>query len=99
VRGILEYKKESIYMSSNKGPLPYSYDFLARQRSDEDQTQSFEQIIKDEQEIIQHIREHEIAISGLLRQLAEKQTLIREHLLAQRAQKEVTAEITTDNGN
>jgi hypothetical protein len=86
-------------MSNNKGPLPYSYDFLTPQRSEEDQTLSFEKIIKDEQEIILHIREHEIAISGLLKQLGEKQTLIRDHLFAQRAQKEVIVEITTDNGN
>jgi hypothetical protein len=82
-------------MEKNTNNLPYSYDFLARQAYEAEQSQQFNQIIKDEQEIIHQIRMHDIAIAGLMRQLGEKQTLIRDHVFAKRA----SVAIESDRGS
>ena len=65
-------------MEKNTSNLPYAYDFLARQADEAERAQKVDLIINDEQEIIQQIRMHEIAIAGLLRKLGEKEQLVRQ---------------------
>ncbi len=71
-------------MEKNSSNLPYAYDFLAQQADEAEQAQKVDLIINDEDEIIQQIRMHEIAISGLLRKLGEKEQLIRQLKISQR---------------
>lgn len=71
-------------MEKNSSNLPYAYDFLAQQADEAEQAQKVVLIINDEHEIIQQIRMHEIAISGLLRKLGEKEQLIRQLKISQR---------------
>jgi|APCry1669189034_1035192.scaffolds.fasta_scaffold00358_11 hypothetical protein len=70
--------RKRLLMKKNTSNLPYSYDFLARQADEAEQVQQVDLIINDEQEIIQQIRMHEIAIAGLLRKLGEKEQLVRQ---------------------
>jgi hypothetical protein len=70
--------RKRLLMKKNTSNLPYSYDFLARQADEAEQGQQVDLIINDEQEIIQEIRMHEIAIAGLLRKLGEKEQLVRQ---------------------